>query len=134
MALLGKAAILAAADLPHEDVPVPEWGGTVRVRAMSGKDRDDHDIMARDAVEKSGAMGNWRARFCAMVMVDESGARLFPDVSDVESLGSKSAAALDRVYDVGRRLSGLTREAEAAAEKNSLPGPSAGPTSESPAN
>ena len=31
MKLLTGAAILAANDLPHEDVEVPEWGGTVRV-------------------------------------------------------------------------------------------------------
>jgi hypothetical protein len=33
--LLTRAAILAA-DLLFEDVPVPEWGGTVRVWALSG--------------------------------------------------------------------------------------------------
>ena len=29
MALLGREAILGAVDLLHEDVDVPEWGGTV---------------------------------------------------------------------------------------------------------
>src|SRR6266568_7439297 len=35
MTLLNKAAILAATDIKTEDVEVPEWGGTVRVRTIS---------------------------------------------------------------------------------------------------
>ena len=38
--LLSKEQILAAEDLPHKDVPVPEWKGTVRVRALTGFERD----------------------------------------------------------------------------------------------
>ena len=41
MNLLTKSAILGINDLKHEDVPVPQWGGTVRVRAMTGQERDE---------------------------------------------------------------------------------------------
>ena len=40
MNILSKEAILAADDLPREKVNVPEWGGEVLVRTMSGTDRD----------------------------------------------------------------------------------------------
>ena len=40
MTLLTKSAILAANDLKTQDVDVPEWGGAVRVRAFSGRERD----------------------------------------------------------------------------------------------
>ena len=40
MNILSKDAILAADDLPRETVHVPEWGGDVYVRTMSGTDRD----------------------------------------------------------------------------------------------
>ncbi|MBI0320545.1 hypothetical protein JBF12_47905, partial [Streptomyces javensis] len=38
--LLGKQQILDAQDRRHEDVAVPEWGGSVRVAMMSARDRD----------------------------------------------------------------------------------------------
>ena len=40
MTLLFKTAILAAQDLQTEDVEVPEWGGAVRVRSFTGRERD----------------------------------------------------------------------------------------------
>lgn len=52
-------------------------------------------------------LANVRARLVAMCLVGEDGRRLFED-GDIESLGSKGAAALDRVFAVARRLSGLS--------------------------
>ncbi len=40
MGLLTKDDILGADDLATEDVEVPEWGGCVRVRALTGTERD----------------------------------------------------------------------------------------------
>ena len=40
MSLLSKTAILTANDLQTEDVEVPEWGGAVRVRSFTGRERD----------------------------------------------------------------------------------------------
>ena len=40
MTLLSKTAILCANDLQTEDVEVPEWGGAVRVRSFTGRERD----------------------------------------------------------------------------------------------
>jgi len=38
--MLDKSTILAAKDLRTTDIEVPEWGGTVRVKAMSGRERE----------------------------------------------------------------------------------------------
>ena len=98
MALLTREAILKADDLPTKDVPVPEWGGTVRVRSMTAKDRDAIEttiMMARQEGEQSQV--NVRARYAAACIVDDAGRPLF-SVNDVEMLGEKSGAALDRVY------------------------------------
>ena len=35
--LLTRDAILAAADIQTETVPVPEWGGEVAVRPLTGR-------------------------------------------------------------------------------------------------
>lgn len=109
VALLSKAAILGAPDLPTQDVHVPEWGGDVRIRALTGAERDAFE--AHGAKQKGKGMQlnlqNLRARLVAMAIVDEDGARLFSD-ADVVALGNKSAAALDRVFTAAARLSGLT--------------------------
>lgn len=40
MPLLSKTDILCANDLQTEDVEVSEWGGAVRVRSFTGRERD----------------------------------------------------------------------------------------------
>ena len=52
MTLLSKTAILTANDLQTEDIEVPEWGGAVRVRNFTGRERD--------AFESSMVRGNAR--------------------------------------------------------------------------
>lgn len=109
--LLTKDAILSANDLVTEDVEVPEWGGTVRVRAISGTERDtfEQTIVTRRGKNVQTNLANIRAKMVALCVVDEAGQRLFND-SDVAALGKKSAAALDRVFTVAQRLAGLTDE------------------------
>ncbi len=38
--MLTREQILQSDDLPRETVQVPEWGGEVQVRTMTGTDRD----------------------------------------------------------------------------------------------
>lgn len=113
MALLSRDQILTAQDIPTEDVDVAEWGGTVRVRGLSGAERDafEASITGSQASKKGQSrqlrLDNLRARFVAMSIVDDAGVRVFSD-ADIKALGGKSAAALERVYEVGQRLSGLS--------------------------
>lgn len=123
--LLGRDAILAAEDYAYEDVDVPEWGGVVRVRSMTGAQRDAFEW----SVQKAGPGGrrefdqtDFRAKFVSRVVVDEAGARVFTH-DDVKALSGKSAAALQRVFEVGSRLAGLT-----AGDIETLEGNSDGPS------
>lgn len=113
MGYLSAEQILDAADLPFEDVNVPEWGGTVRVRGMSGTDRDrfEAQMLSKDmqSVSKDTALERYRARLAAACLVDEQGRRMFRSDAEVKRLGEKSAQALQRVVDVASRLSGLTQ-------------------------
>lgn len=112
--ILTKSDILESNDFPHEDVEVPEWGGTVRVRSMSGAERDALEAHFINAgVDK---LTNLRARLCALCIVDDKMERLFND-DDIAALGKKSAKALDRVADVAQRLNGMGAKAEDAAIK-----------------
>lgn len=118
MALLTADAILAAQDRPHEDVSVPEWGGEVRVATMSGKDRDEFEAESYEAGKSGTQLVNIRARLVARCLVDENGSRLF-SLKQIEALGAKSAAALDRIYAVATRLNGMTEADIEDLEKNS---------------
>lgn len=120
MKLLTRDEILQAPDLPVEEVEVPEWGGVVRVRALSGAERD---ALEASIVEQQGSnvrinLHNMRARLVAMSVVDENGKRIFSD-EDIEALGRKNAQALDRIATVAMRLSGLRPQDLQEAVKNS---------------
>jgi len=131
MGLLTREEILQAEDLPTEDVEVPEWGGSVLVQGLTGAERDAFESTV---VELRGRkthlnMQNARAKLCAMAMVDEQGERVFRD-GDVEELGQKSGAALQRVFQVAQRLSGLSNEDIEELTKNSEDGQSGDSTSD----
>lgn len=121
MGLLGKAAILGAEDLKHEDVEVPQWGGTVRIRVMNGEERDEF----RAAIASDGPVpvGKFSAALLAATCVDESGERLF-SMDDMKALQAKSAVSLDAPAAVAMRLNGLGATAVEDAVKNSASGQS----------
>lgn len=100
--------ILNADDLGTEDVDVPEWGGKVRVRGLTGTERDQFE--ARFVEGKAKGFEAFSARLVAACAVDESGKRLFQGEAVTRRLGAKSAVAMARVSDVARRLSGFSEE------------------------
>src|SRR5262245_31934728 len=107
MSLLTREKILTAPDLHTERVAVPEWGGDVLVKTMTGTERDAWETQLLDEDGKK----NVRARMVAAVCVDETGALMFVP-SDIEALGRKSTKALTRVFRAAARLNGLTVEEE----------------------
>lgn len=105
---LTKDAILSANDIERERVEVPEWGGYVWVRGMTGEERDAFEagLVERKGKSRELNFKNMRASLVAKTVVNDGGERLFDD-NDVKRLGQKSAAALDRLYEVATRLSGI---------------------------
>lgn len=117
---LTRDQILEADDLARKAVSVPQWGGTVYVRTMTGAERDAFEVsIVAPGAEK---YVNLRARVVALCAVDEAGRRLFSD-EDVVRLGDKSAAALEAVFDAASKLNAITPEDVAELEKNSPGGP-----------
>jgi len=112
MGHLGREDILKASDNDPEEVEVPEWGGTVLVRGMTGRERDAFELSllqpgrgGRRTVDPA----NMRAKLVARCIIDDDGNRLFTD-ADAAELGGKSAGAMNRVYAVAARLSGMAEE------------------------
>lgn len=108
---LNRDEILKLNDLPVEEVYVPEWDAWVRVRGLTGAERDRFEQSIVEQRGKATRMNlrNIRAKLVALTVVDEQGNRVFSD-EDAEALGRKSASALNRVFEVAQRLSGLRQE------------------------
>jgi hypothetical protein len=114
--LLTKDDILAAEDRATEVVDVPEWGGAVTIRALSGTERDRFETESvsygrtnQGGLQISGVQtNNVRARLVALSVIDADGKRMFSD-KDVLALGDKSAAALNRVFEAAQRLSRISQ-------------------------
>ena len=108
MKALSKEAILQQADRKVEMVEVPEWGGVVYVRSLTGAERDQFEssIVERNGRDVRTNLRNLRARLVVMAACDENGEPIF-STEDAAALGAKNAAALDRIFSVAQRLSGL---------------------------
>lgn len=127
MALLGKDQILSADDTQYEDVSVPEWGGEVRIRGLSGTEVDKYEasLMRMRHGKPDVALQNATARLIAWCAIDENGSRLFVHDDEVRELGKKSGVALQRCFDAAAKLSGL-REGDVEAMVENFDGPQSG--------
>ena len=129
--ILSKADILGCSDLRFETVAVPEWGGSVRVRTLSGAERDAFEATLMKTLngKRVPDMDNLRAKLLAATGVDEEDKPIF-GVHDLVALGRKSAVAIDRIFAVAQRLNAMAPESVEESIKNSMPGPSAGSISD----
>jgi hypothetical protein len=106
---LTRDAILKIDDIKTEEVEIEEWGGSVLVRGLTGRQRDDFEgsILEMRGKRMVPNVANIRAKLTVRCVVDEAGKRLFTD-AEADKVGEKSAAAIDKIYDVAARLSGLS--------------------------
>jgi hypothetical protein len=131
MTLLTRKQILAISDIVTQTVSVPEWGGEVLVRGLSGAERDQFEatFITVNGASPTIHLQGMRAQLVSMAVVDEKGELLFtPD--DVIALGAKSAVALQRVFDVAQKLSGLTKADVEELAKNLPKGQNGGSPSD----
>lgn len=100
--------ILSADDTELRKVPVPEWGGHVYVKGLSSNDLDSFEGRAMEK-RQAGEYGGIRADMVSLCVVDQNGERLFKTPEHVKELGKKKGVVVDRLFDVARELSGMTR-------------------------
>jgi hypothetical protein len=109
--LADAAAILGLDDIHEQWVDVPEWNVRARVVALTGAERDDLELAMVERRGKSREINlrNLRARIvAASVRKPDDRDRTVFSASQVDALGRKSAAALQRLFAVARELSGLS--------------------------
>lgn len=111
MNLLGKDQILGADDRAYDIVPCPEWAGDVRLRSLTGDERDEWETSLVHQVGNKQVINsrNMRAKLVARCAVDKDGLLLFT-AADVIKLGTKNAKPLDRLFEACQRLCGISDE------------------------
>lgn len=118
-----KDMILGADDLKREVVEVPEWGVTVVVSEMNGRDREawSHETFITkqdgDEIKSEVVREDFAARLLVRCLCDEDGNKLFsPD--ELAALSAKNGKVLNRLFAVADRLNGITPKAAQEIEKN----------------
>lgn len=130
MALVTKAQISAAVDRKWEDVDVPEWGGEVRLMALSSADRgyiEAGSVVANGqaAQLRVESLKLYREKLVGMAMVDEAFERMYTNKEIMAgALGNKDGGIIERLAAKVQELSGMGRFAQKEAEGNSDAAPS----------
>lgn len=111
---LSKEQILQADDLKTIDLNVPEWGGSVRIRTMTGEARQQF----QEAINapKGKLPKNVMEALLVSCLVDDAGGQLF-SAEDIEALSRKNSSVLQRVWEAAAELNGLTERSIKDIEK-----------------
>ena len=126
MKKLSKDDIFKADDLPTKDMDIPEWGGMLTVRTLTGTERDQFEsaFVNQDKIDIRGL----KTRLIQLTVLNGDGNPMFTK-ADLLQLNGKSASVIDRIFQVSQRLSGLTKEDAEEMVGNSDAGPAGGSVS-----
>lgn len=111
---LNKAKILAATDTKVSDpVEVPEWGGQVYIKTLTGTERDQFEESY-----SQNKMKAFRSRFLVLTLCEKNGERLFSD-ADVDALSQKSSLVINRLFEVAWDFNAFSQNAVESLGKDS---------------
>jgi hypothetical protein len=115
---LSRDAIFAAKDTEVHEVEVPEWGGTILLRSMTGEQRNNYEYWAHQQ-SKSGTADyrGIRERLIICCAVDEEGNPLFTE-DDLASIASKDSGVIDRLHEKCQKICGMDADAVEESAKN----------------
>ena len=104
---LNREAFLSekARQIKREPLELPELGGTVWIKGMSGEERDEFEKSCRDP--KGRLRRNIRARLVVLTAVAEDGSRLFRD-DDIPMVGKLRVDIIQKMFNKAQELSGLS--------------------------
>lgn len=109
MGTLSRDQILGADDRKTDEVEVPEWGGSVRIRSMSGAELQEY---VRAVAETKDEVDNVDDVLLLVhfSIVDDSGNRLFPAKDDVKLLAEKNIHVLNKIAQACMGVNGLDQK------------------------
>lgn len=112
MGLLNRDAVLKVTDTVTKDIPVPEWGGSLRVRTMTVAERND--FARRASSEDKVSVAAW---LVSVLAVDENNKPLFK-AEDVPEIERRNFRAVDRVVQAILEVNGISEKKVEEAAKN----------------
>jgi len=114
MGYLTREQILGAQDRKVIELEVPEWGGTLRLRSMSGAAAEEYV----KAVAESKSDFEPLLLLISSSVIDENGDLMFPSPEDVKGLANKNLLALKNVSEACMGVNGFdqTEVAESLKE------------------
>lgn len=117
--ILTKYEILAAQDRPLVAMDVPEWGGTIFLKALSISRAMAlrSKYMGLDGVPKPETGLSFVLDSIAACIVDESGQPLFSS-DELEILGEKNPNVVNKVFQKIEEINGGGENSVEQAEKN----------------
>lgn len=114
---LSKLDVINADDKKPIELFIPEWNGYVKIKHMSGAERDKWEAGNK---RKDGSFDyqNFRARLAVLTLLDADNQPMFT-ASEVNELGKKSGVALDRIFTVILETNKITEKDVEDMAKNS---------------
>jgi len=120
-----RELIKGTSDIQEELVTIPEWkSAEFLVRGLSGHERDRFES---SMLKKTGSKGkpeiemtDIRAKLVIETTWTPDGKEKVFSLGDKDWLTGKSSRALQRIFEVAQRLSGITDEDVEELAKNSL--------------
>ena len=103
MLVMTKAELLAATEAKFEVLDVPELGGKVGVRRVSGVDRGNTDSWATK-LREAKKFWQLKALCVAASLCDDQGAPILISSAEVEQLATNIPVAIERIWEKSNEL------------------------------
>lgn len=117
--ILTSDKILQADDLKRKKIDVPEWGGEIYVREMTGIESLEFDAWLADNKDNKKVLAvGWHPLMVTLCACDDKGERLF-SMADFEAIRKKNKTVLERIADAAIKLNKLGADDLEEEAKNS---------------
>jgi hypothetical protein len=117
--ILTREKIIERDDIKRRRVHVPEWGGDVIVKELTGEERSRLDEIIFKPNEK-GEMAlqpGFKIPMVQFCLVDENDTPLFPGQDGLKQLSKKSIVVINRLFVVCSEVNRAEDEIEALEEE-----------------
>lgn len=109
---LSREDILGAKDIETIELHVPEWGGVIMLRSLTGKQKDNFEGSVLVRGKKPGEVSvnprRLRVKLIIAHIVDKDGKPVFNDSNeDIELIAGKGSYAIDRIFKKCQEISGM---------------------------
>lgn len=121
--MLTKQDIIKCTDIETREVAVPEWGGSVLLRSMTGEERDEWEQGNQMRNKGEGQPVNvrgFKVDLLARVIRDpENPLKPLFDKKDLIELNKKNAKPISDLFAVACKMNGIGDDQVKQMEKNS---------------